>query len=129
MGYESHVRIRKPSIMLVRIEPGEEPPELGLADMSVAVRVLRVRHPIPACQRMQIVRPLVVIVGESVRRWALPYIEQSAREVDAVLLQLGPLIVRDALRDWLRRALEKGMRQRFASSQGDPAVANEGGRW
>jgi hypothetical protein len=111
--------------MLVRIEPAEEPLELGLAELTGAVQVLRVRHPIPACQRMQIVRPLVVILGESVRSWALPYVEQSAREVDAVLLQLGPLVVRDALRDWLRRALDQGMRRRFVPSK-DQAT-DEGG--
>jgi hypothetical protein len=113
VGYQSDVRLRKPCIMLVGIDAGAEPAELGLEDLAGSLRVVRVRYPLPACERMLVVRPLVVILGQSVREWALPVLEKTTKEIDATLLQLGPLVVRDALRDWLRRALETTMARRL----------------
>ncbi len=113
VGYQSYVRARKPCIMLVGIDAGAEPAELGLEDLAGALCVVRVRHPLPACERMLVLRPLVVILGQSVREWALPVLEKTTKEIDAALLQLGPLVVRDALRDWLRRTLEATMARRL----------------
>lgn len=110
--HDSFVRICKPYVMLVRIEPGDEPEGLGLRELSGAVRVVHVRHPIPACERMRVLRPLVVVVGESVLPWAMPYLEKAASAIDAAMLPLGPLVVLAALRDWLRHALDKGTARR-----------------
>lgn len=112
MNHDSFVRVSKPYVMLVRIEPGEEPAALGLRELAGAVRVVRVRHPIPACERMRVLRPLVVVVGESVRSWAMPCLEEAAAEIDAAVLPLGPLVATEALRDWLSRALERGLKRR-----------------
>jgi hypothetical protein len=111
-GYQSDVRVRKPCLMLIGIEPGDEPAELGLQELAGALRVVRVRHALPACHRMLIVQPVVVIVGESVQEWSLPALDDAARQTGAEVLLLGPLVVREALRDWLRRALEAGLRRR-----------------
>lgn len=97
--------------MLVQIEPGEEP-ELGLQDLAGALRIVRVRHPLPACHRMRVLRPAVVFIGASVREWSLPALEQAAGEIGAAMLQLGPLVIRPAVRDWLRRALEATLARR-----------------
>jgi hypothetical protein len=122
--FDSCVRIRKPSIMFVGIEPGTEPWELGPDQLGAAVNVLRVRHALPACQRMRHLRPSAVIVGASVRSWALPFLQQAARESGAVMLQLGPLVARGALSDWLLRVLEHGQQARDEGGDGDaPSVA------
>jgi hypothetical protein len=96
--------------MLVRLEPGEEPAELGLGDLFA--RVLRVRHPLPACQRMRIMRPLVVLVGESVRQPDRDMLMEQACDIGAVLLCLGPLVRREALGKWVRDAMQAVARRR-----------------
>jgi hypothetical protein len=98
--------------MLVGIEPGDEPAELGLRELAGALRVVRVRHALPACHRMLVLRPAVVIVGESVREWSTPALDEAARETGAEVLLLGPLVVRETLGEWLRRALDTGLRRR-----------------
>jgi hypothetical protein len=70
---------------------------------------------------MLIVRPVVVVVGESVREWATPALEEAARLTGAKVLVLGPLIVREALGDWLRRALDAGLRRRAEGEREDAA--------
>jgi hypothetical protein len=90
--------------MLVRLETGEEPRELGLARLPVSV--LRVRHPLPACERMRVTRPLVVIVGPTVLERDFALLMRSAEETDTAILQLGSSVARDFLAAWLRRAIE-----------------------
>lgn len=115
--FESDTRLRLPCIMLVGIGAGEEPPELGLRELTGALRVVRVRHALPACQRMMILHPLVVIVGPSVREWSVPLLQASARCIEAALLQLGPLVARDVLREWLRRTIEVTTARRARHNQ------------
>jgi hypothetical protein len=104
------VRLRKPSVMLVAIEHEDEPSELGHGELAASVQVLRVRQPLPACQRMRNVRPVAVLVGPGVLSWAMAFVQQAARESGAVLLQLGPLVARDALGDWLMRVVARSQR-------------------
>jgi hypothetical protein len=102
---QSVVRVRAlPRVMLVRLEPGEEPCELGLVCLPVSV--LRVRHPLPACERMRVMRPLVVIVGPSVVERDLALLMHAADETDTAILHLGSLVDRETLADWLQRAIE-----------------------
>jgi hypothetical protein len=102
---QSVVRLRAlPRVMLVRLEPGEEPSELGLVRLPVSV--LRVRHPLPACERMRVMRPQVVIVGPSVVDRDLALLMHAAGETDAAILHLGSLVDRETLADWLLRAIE-----------------------
>ncbi|HEY8090561.1 MAG TPA: hypothetical protein VIF09_22020, partial [Polyangiaceae bacterium] len=56
----SGVWLKGPCVMLVRIEDVAELPELDLEGRRL--RVVRVRHPLPACQRMVVLQPRVVIV-------------------------------------------------------------------
>jgi hypothetical protein len=101
---QSVVRVRAcPRVMLVRLEPGEEPSELGLARLPVSL--LRVRHPLPACERMRVMRPLVVIVGPTVVERDLALLLRAADETDTAILHLGSLIDRETLADWLRCAI------------------------
>jgi hypothetical protein len=90
--------------MLVRVDPASEPKDLGVEEMGG--RVLRVRHPLPACQRMQVMRPLVVIVGESVRAQDCELLIDQARAIGAAIVQLGPLVPRAAVGPWTRQAME-----------------------
>ncbi|HEX8796904.1 MAG TPA: hypothetical protein VF765_38395 [Polyangiaceae bacterium] len=117
VGYQSDVQVRRPCLLLIGIEPGEEPAELGIRELAGALRVLRVRYPIPACQRIRIVRPHVIIVDRTVRAWSLAAIEQAAKEVGAPILQLGPLVCREVLGKWLRHALEASLASRAAREQ------------
>jgi hypothetical protein len=90
--------------MLVRVDPAAEPKDLGVEEAGG--RVLRVRHPLPACQRMQVMRPLVVIVGESVRAQDTELLIEQARAIGAAIVQLGPLVPRAAVGPWTRQAIE-----------------------
>ncbi len=101
----SYILLR-PRIMLVRVGSPEENAYWGLDELGVDV--LRVRHPLPACARMQVTRPKVVILGEDIRPMDVAFIKRTAREIGAKIVQLGPLIARDALRGWVRSALNDG---------------------
>jgi hypothetical protein len=103
----SFVRMR-PRIMLVRIE--KQDPQIsswGLEELDA--EVLCVKHPLPACERMRITRPAIVIIGEDVRPADVAYIKRVARETGGRVVQLGPLLVRDALRNWIRTALAEAL--------------------
>lgn len=100
----SFVSVRRPSVMLVRIEPGHEPSELGLDDLPV--RVLRVRHPLPACVRMRILRPEAILVGPSVQPRDLSLLMDVAYETQAALMPLSHMVGQCALRPWLLRMLD-----------------------
>jgi hypothetical protein len=92
-----------PFIMLVQIECGEEPWELGLAELPV--RVLRVRYPLPASVRIRVMRPLAVIIGPTVVERDLPFLFRAADATHAATLQLGRVLARAALGWWLRAAI------------------------
>jgi hypothetical protein len=96
--------------MLVRIEAREDPPELGLGERNL--RVVRVRHPVPACQRMRIVRPAVVIVGPSVRDWDFALIQAETQRMGAAVLRLGPLVSRSSIPEWFSRVLDRDVKVR-----------------
>ncbi len=81
------VRRSLPGVLLVRIAEGEEPPELKLHELPV--RVLRTRHPLPACVRIRVVHPHVVVVGRSVMPGFLPELLRAARAVKAELIDLS----------------------------------------
>jgi hypothetical protein len=91
--------------MLVRIERAAEPSEWGLDNLDV--EVLRVRHPLPACARMEVTRPFVVLLGEDVRPVDVAFVKRTAREIGARVVQLSPMLARDSLGAWLRAALEE----------------------
>jgi hypothetical protein len=93
--------------MLVRIEREAEPPEWGLDDLDV--EVLRVRHPLPACQRMEVTRPVIVVLGEEVRPIDVAFVKRTAREIGARVVQLSALLARDSFGKWLRATVDESM--------------------
>jgi hypothetical protein len=112
----SGVWLKGPCVMLVRIEHAAELPELD--EEGRRLRVVRVRHPVPACQRMAVLQPRVVIVGESVREWDFALLQAQARKIGAAILRLGPLVSREAIPGWLRQVLESDMKTRTQPAGG-----------
>jgi hypothetical protein len=103
----SFVRIR-PRILLVRIErEAVRASDWGLD--SLDAELLHVKHPLPACERIRVTRPAVVIVGEDVRPVDLAFIKRAAREAGSRVIQIGPLLVRHSLRNWIRAALDEAL--------------------
>jgi hypothetical protein len=104
-GRISHVQIRKPSVMLVRIDPGEEPCDLQPDDLPYTV--LRVRHPLPACTRMEILRPAVVLVGKTVQPRDFVLMMGVADAIGAAIVLVNALVAPEGLQEWVvRKAAE-----------------------
>jgi hypothetical protein len=100
----------------VRIERAAEPPEWGLDELNV--EVLRVRHPLPACQRMEVTRPLIVVLGEEVRAVDVAFVKRTAREIGARVVQLSALLARDSFGKWLRATLDESARAQDSALSG-----------
>lgn len=98
------VSIRRPSVMLVRIEPSEEQQELDLE--SLAVQVFRVRHPLQACVRMRVVRPEVILIGAAVASRDLALVLYDAHEIKAAVMSRSQLLSGNKLREWLLYTLD-----------------------
>ncbi len=107
---DSFVRIQPDVVMLVRVEPWEES-MLLLRDLDV--QVVRVRHPLPACERMKVTKPSVVIVGAGVRTKDFELIVDEAYELRAAVLQVGQ-VPWGKLRAWVTMALDKVRQRREA---------------
>jgi hypothetical protein len=88
---------------LAGFDPGNEPTELAL-DRSF-VEVVRVPHSLVACTRIRELRPKAVIVAPRVQPLDFVLLRRAAKEIDAPILQLGPLIVRHVLVNWLSEQL------------------------
>jgi hypothetical protein len=100
----SLVSIRRPSVMLVRIEPGEEPEGLDLD--ALAVHVFRVRHPLPSCVRMSVLRPEVILVGPSVQPRDLACMIEQANEIQAAVVWMTLLGAQDSLPERLLELID-----------------------
>lgn len=102
------VRKRAPvRVMLVRVPEALEPPELVLT----AVQILRVRHPIPACERMRVTRPEVVVVGHGVRDVDCVRLEEAAGAIAAEVFLLGAGLS-PSFASWLRGAIRRALDRR-----------------
>lgn len=99
-------------VMLVRVEAWEES-MLLLQDIDA--RVVRVRHPLPACERMRVQKPAVIIVGASVRPKDFELLVDEAYELRAAVLQVGQ-VPWGKLRAWVGMALEKIRSRRAAET-------------
>ena len=94
----SQLRLRKAtSIMLVVVDDAEQ--SRGIDWTDFADRVLTVRQPLPACERMRVTRPLVVVVGPTVARRDVELLSDAAREIGAEVVAPGAFVGRAALRD------------------------------
>jgi len=106
----SQVSIRRPAVMLVRIEREEE--QSGLDLESLGVVVYRVRHPLPACERMRVLRPEVVLLGESVLSPDMAHVLFAAHETVACVMPRTQLLDGARLRDWILDTIEVVRRRR-----------------
>src|SRR5580700_3954800 len=95
----SHVQFRMPCVMLVRIDPGSEPEDLRLEDTPF--EVLRVRHPLPACTRMLVMRPALVLVGRSVQPRDFMLLLRAADEVGAEVFLIDALRPAEGRHEWV----------------------------
>lgn len=109
---DSYVRLQPDVVMLVRIEPWEES-MLLLRDLNT--RVVRVRHPLPACERMRVQKPAVIIVGASVRPKDFELLVDEAYELRAAVLQVGQVPF-GKLRAWIATALDRIRERRTAEA-------------
>lgn len=116
---DSFVRIQSDVVMLVRVEAWEEQ---MLLMRDIAAEVVRVRHPLPACDRMRVMKPAVIIVGAGVRPADFERIVDEAYELRAAVLQVGQ-VPWGKLRSWIGMALEKVRQRREAAAAEDEAQA------
>ena len=97
----SHVRFRMPRVMLVRIDPGSEPEDLRLEDTPF--EVLRVRHPLPACTRVRVTHPALVLVGRSVQPRDFVLLLRAADDVGAEVFLIDAVMPAEGLHTWMVR--------------------------
>ena len=90
--------------MLVRVEPGEEPEGLDLD--ALALQVFRVRHPMPACVRMGVLRPEAILVGPSVQPRDLACMIEQANEIQAAVVWVTLLGAQDSLPERLLELID-----------------------
>jgi hypothetical protein len=100
-------------IMLVRM--GDE---LDLGLEGLAVDVLRVKHPLPACERMRITRPLVVVVGSGIPEKDLERLALVARETGCEILECDAFVSHAAVKSALRRAVARAIARRTSEGNG-----------
>ena len=114
---DSYVGLRPDVVMLVRIEPWEES-MLLLRELNT--QVVRVRHPLPACERMRVQKPAVIIVGASVQPRDFELLVDEAYELRAAVLQVGQVPF-GKLRSWIAMALDKVRQRRTAEATEEEA--------
>jgi hypothetical protein len=109
----SGVRLKASTcILFVRVLPDEESACMAsLADGTA--RALRVRHPLPACERIRVVRPQVVVIGR-MRDEDAGLLWDVAREVGCEVVELRLLVAPSVQREALRRAVARATRARAA---------------
>jgi hypothetical protein len=110
---DSFVRLQPDVVMLVRVEAWEEQ-MLLLRDLGA--QVVRVRHPLPACERMRVVKPAVIIVGAGVRTKDFELMVDEAYELRAAVLQMGQVPF-GRLRTWIATALDRVRARRKAEAE------------
>ncbi len=89
--------------MLVRVKRGDEEDSLGLAALDVCV--LRVAHPLPACERMRVLRPSLVVAGPAIGDLDLDRLTQAACDTGIKVIALSAFVAPAAVRQVLRRAI------------------------
>jgi uncharacterized protein (TIGR02266 family) len=102
--YTSDVRVRRMDVLVVGIEPGDEPQGLDLS--TLPVRVVRVRNAAPACERIRAVEPHVVLMTADLDAVGTEQLELAAVDAGAELLELRPGVSGAALRKELVEALQ-----------------------
>jgi hypothetical protein len=98
-------RRKAPWVMLVRVKRGDEEESLGLAALDV--QVIRVTHPLPACERMRVLRPSVVVAGPGIGDEDLDRLMEAARAIGTQVIALAAFVGPAAVRAALRRAIDR----------------------
>jgi hypothetical protein len=79
-------------VLLVRVAEEE-----GLELDTLGACVLRTAHPLQACERARVIRPLVIVVGRNVRPADVALLWSVAEEIRAVVVELAaPLAEKQA---------------------------------
>lgn len=114
----SQLRRRKAaSVMLVRVDPAEEAQRFDPSEFADSV--LRVVHPLPACERMRIMRPFVIIVGSAVFDRDVELLTKAAREIGCEVVELGAFVSHATFHEALHRAVARASSRRPATEHGE----------
>jgi predicted transcriptional regulator len=89
---------------------GVDEPSVQAAIESIGVPVLKVRHPLPACQRIHVTRPVVVVVGP-MRAVDVECVAAAAAEVKARVVELA-VIGEDRITTVLERVINAALVER-----------------
>jgi hypothetical protein len=100
-----------PSLTVLTVRVGE--PSVYETIEHLGLQVLRVRHPLPACQRILITRPIAVIVGPTIRVADMDCIAQAAAQVEARMVELS-VVGEDRVGAVLQRVVSAAIVQRSA---------------
>jgi hypothetical protein len=106
---QSGVRLSAPHCILT---VGVDDPSVQAAIERVGLRVLRVRHPLPACQRILVMRPIVVVVGP-MRAVDVEDVAARAAEVNARVIEVA-VISEQRLTAVLQRVINAAVVERSA---------------
>jgi hypothetical protein len=98
-------RRKGPWVMLVRVKRGDEEDRLGLS--ALGVRVVRVTHPLPACERMRVLRPSVVVAGPGIGDLDLDRLMEVSRETGIQVIAMAAFVAPAAVREMVRRAIAR----------------------
>lgn len=98
---ESGIEFRPPCALLAQVTESELP--VGFEDdaLTLGLTILRVRYAVPACQRILVVRPRVVLIGERVRQDDARVVALHARLVGASSKQIFASQARKGIWSWL----------------------------
>lgn len=95
------------SILTVRVDE----PSIHEAIERIGLQVLRVRHPLPACQRILVTRPLAVVVGPTMRAVDTEDVARAAAHVAARFIEVAA-VGEDRLLTVLQRVIQAAVIER-----------------
>jgi hypothetical protein len=95
------------SILTVRVDESS----IHEALESAGLLVLRVRHPLPACQRILVTRPIAVVVGPTLRAVDREDLARAAAHVKARLIEIA-MVGEDRLVSVLQRVIQAAVIER-----------------
>jgi hypothetical protein len=59
------------------------------AIQGIGLPVMRVRYALPACERIRVNRPIVVVIGATIRAVDVERVATAAAQVDAQVVEIG----------------------------------------
>jgi hypothetical protein len=102
---QSEVRLSsRASILTVRVVD----PWTQATIESFGLPLLRVRHPLPACERILVTRPIVVVIGPTIRPADVELVARAAAKVNARVVEAAS-VGETQLVSVLRRAINAAL--------------------